>query len=348
MLSRKRQTNQAVHYPSLTLRLKSIGRIKILRKSWGAWPHFLILAILLSGSGCDSKSQSDTPPVTQPPTLVAEIPPSRPIPDDALPLAEDELNVVGAFPGPGDTRVALVSPISVTFDQNLLAGQDLDQTIRVTNNGNQIAGNVSVQDTDTLVFRPTEMWQPNTQYSIEINPELMAEDGLIVNPELRWQFLTIADVHTTSQNIIDLCMSDLDVEMLAAVNQTRSESRLCGGNSYPATGKLTWNCQLQAAAIQHTQDMANNDFFDHTGSDGSRVQHRIFDTGYAALMAGENLAAGYPTVTEAITALLASTGHCITLMTPEFTEFGAAYAFNAQTDHWHYWTQNFALPATQR
>lgn len=306
----------------------------------------LALAIaLVAVAGCDSKSdQSSSRSISQPPR--EEIPPPRDIPDEALPFDDDELNVTAAFPGPGETRVALISPISVEFDSELLTGQDLAQAIQVTTtNGGVFPGSVSQSTADTLIFRPTGLWAANTRYTIAIDSALMSSEGLNVAADLRWTFTTIADVHTTPQSVIDLCMSDDDVAMLAAVNRVRTTARSCRGTPYPATGKLTWNCRLQESAVKHSQDMATNDFFNHTGSDGSRPEERIARTGYRASATGENLAAGYRTMEDAIQGLLASTdGHCEILMEARFTEFGSGYVVNPNSFYERYWTQNFARP----
>jgi uncharacterized protein YkwD len=161
---------------------------------------------------------------------------------------------------------------------------------------------------------------------------------------ISWQFSTVADVYTTPQVVIDECMSDLDVEMLAAVNQARTTARNCGENPRPAVGKLVWNCRLQQAAISHSEDMASTNFFGHTGSDGSNVADRISRTGYLWSRAGENLAAGHKTVTRVMEDLLASPGHCENIMSPHYTEFGFGFRSNNDTDYVRYWTQNFALP----
>lgn len=348
MLSRKTQLVQPACHLCTAIPARSFRRKRALAKHWAACCRCVMLLALFFASGCDNKSEGETSSTSQTPTSTAEVSPPRPVPDDALPSAEDEFNVVGAFPGPDETRVALISPISVTFDNEVLAGQDLAQAIHITVGNQEVAGNISLSGSDTLVFRPKEMWLPDTGYFVEINPALMSVDGLMVNSELRWQFFTIADVYATPQKIIDLCMSDLDVEMLAAVNQVRSSSRLCGTDSHAATGKLTWNCELQAAAIGHSEDMATNNFFEHTGSDGSDVAQRILRTGYVPHVAGENLAGGFQFVSAAMDELLASPAHCVTLMAPEFTEFGFGTAVNSQSEYRHYWTQNFARPATMR
>lgn len=41
---------------------------------------------------------------------------------------------------------------------------------------------------------------------------------------------------------------------------------------------------------------------------------------------------------------LASPGHCATLMNPDFTELGAAYAVDPKSDAGIYWTGLFGSP----
>jgi len=49
---------------------------------------------------------------------------------------------------------------------------------------------------------------------------------------------------------------------------------------------------LQTAARGHSQDMACNDFFGHTGSDGSTPWDRAVRAGYNPTFIGENLYMG--------------------------------------------------------
>jgi uncharacterized protein YkwD len=80
------------------------------------------------------------------------------------------------------------------------------------------------------------------------------------------------------------------------------------------------------AAYLHSEDMVLNDFFSHTGSDGSSAGQRISRQGYPWRTYGENIAVGYPTVSSVIQGWLGSEGHCRNLMNPAFTEIGAGYA----------------------
>ena len=51
-----------------------------------------------------------------------------------------------------------------------------------------------------------------------------------------------------------------------------------------------------SAAARHSADMATNNFFSHTGSDGSTVAERSADAGFDTFPLGENIAAGYRSV----------------------------------------------------
>lgn len=64
-------------------------------------------------------------------------------------------------------------------------------------------------------------------------------------------------------------MSEANINMLAAVNEARAQSRSCGTDNMPAVPALAWHCLLKDAAQAHSQDMVDNGFFSHTSSDGS-------------------------------------------------------------------------------
>ena len=135
-------------------------------------------------------------------------------------------------------------------------------------------------------------------------------------------------------------------EFLDAVNLSRSVDRMCGSTSYPATSPVAWSDVLAMAAYHHSEDMAINDFFLHTGSDGSTPGERITREGYDWWTYGENIAVGYPTVSAVMQAWLGSEGHCRNIMNPAFEEIGAAYAEGQYqgTSDAPYWTFDLATP----
>jgi uncharacterized protein YkwD len=135
-------------------------------------------------------------------------------------------------------------------------------------------------------------------------------------------------------------------EFLDAVNQARSVARLCGATQYNAAPPVAWNDDLAMAAYLHSFDMATNDFFSHTGSDGSSAGARITREGYAWSSYGENIAVGYPTVSAVIQGWLGSDGHCRNIMNPGFEEIGAGFAVGqfGGSPSARYWTFDLASP----
>lgn len=148
----------------------------------------------------------------------------------------------------------------------------------------------------------------------------------------------------TPQAVIDQCMSAADKEMLTRVNQARLSNQQCGATAHPATHTLNWHCTLETAARGHSQDMAQTNFFNHTGSDGLSAGDRIKNTGYSWSTWGENIAAGQTTVEQVMNSWMNSEGHCANIMNVNFTEMGAASFTDSGSDFQIYWTQNFAAP----
>lgn len=115
---------------------------------------------------------------------------------------------------------------------------------------------------------------------------------------------------------------------------------------------LTLDLQLNQAAYNHSFDMAVNDFFGHTGSDGSLETHRVVDAGYPALMTAENIAAGYDTPTAVVQGWMSSAGHRTNLLNPDMENIGVGHYFLAHdagsVNYGHYWTQVFStrVPGT--
>jgi uncharacterized protein YkwD len=133
-------------------------------------------------------------------------------------------------------------------------------------------------------------------------------------------------------------------EMLAAVNAARATQQDCGGTIMPPVPALTWDAQLEQAAYTHSNDMANYDFFSHTGSDGSSVSTRVTAQGYTWSSVGENIAAGQKDVDAVMKSWIESPGHCLNIMSANFTQMGASFVTNSSTQYGIYWTQVFAKP----
>jgi uncharacterized protein YkwD len=135
-------------------------------------------------------------------------------------------------------------------------------------------------------------------------------------------------------------------QMLALVNEQRAAGRSCGSSgTFGPTGPLGLDLRLAEAAQGHSEDMAQNDFFSHTGSDGTSGADRIAAVGYDWRAWGENVAAGSPDAAATVAQWFDSPTHCATFMNPVFTEVGFGYDQDADADYVHYWTANLGTPA---
>jgi serralysin len=109
---------------------------------------------------------------------------------------------------------------------------------------------------------------------------------------------------------------------------------------------LTFNTQLLNAAANHSQNMALQDFFSHTGKDGSSLASRISATGYQFSAAAENIAAGSSTPEQVLSSWMNSSAHRANILNPNLKEIGIGYYFLADdtgsVNFNHYWTQVFA------
>jgi uncharacterized protein YkwD len=133
-------------------------------------------------------------------------------------------------------------------------------------------------------------------------------------------------------------------QVLALVNQARSNGHHCGETDFAAAPPLQLNPTLNQAAQLHARDMAQHKQMTHAGSDGSTPAQRITRQGYRWSAVGENVAAGAGSADEVVSGWLQSPGHCANIMNPAFTEMGVSFVVNQHDDYAVYWAQSFARP----
>lgn len=134
-------------------------------------------------------------------------------------------------------------------------------------------------------------------------------------------------------------------KVLQLTNQARAHARRCGRELFPAAPPLVLApVTLERAAAEHSQDMANHNYFDHTGRDGSSPAIRATRSGYKWRSVGENLASGIMTPEEVVSGWVGSPHHCANLMDAKFTQMAVAYAVNNASNNGIYWTQLFGTP----
>lgn len=145
-------------------------------------------------------------------------------------------------------------------------------------------------------------------------------------------------VKTTSRSSL-VEVVEFEKEFLKRINKARAEGCKCGDTYMPPVEPLTWNNELQLAALGHAQDMARNKYFSHVSKNGARIKDRITSAGYThdgfqSFTIGENIAFNQRTIKEVMTGWLNSPSHCKNIMSPAFKEVGIAMQN-------YYWVQDF-------
>ncbi|MGH2416393.1 MAG: CAP domain-containing protein, partial [Microcystaceae cyanobacterium] len=128
-----------------------------------------------------------------------------------------------------------------------------------------------------------------------------------------------------------------DGRVLELVNEERAKFNL---------NTLTLSEKLDTAADLYSRDLALNDYFDHTGRDGSSPGDRIEKAGYTLWTTwGENIAAGYVTPESVVQAWIDSPDHRANILNADFTHMGLGYTFLANDEgkinFQSYWAQDF-------
>ena len=125
-------------------------------------------------------------------------------------------------------------------------------------------------------------------------------------------------------------------QVVELTNQFRAQNGLAS---------LTFNSKLSDAAQTHSQNMAIQDFFSHTGKDGSSAGDRVTQAGYNWRTVAENIAAGQRTPSEVVDAWINSPGHRANMLNTTIKEIGVGYFFLAEdtgtANYNAYWTQDF-------
>lgn len=121
-------------------------------------------------------------------------------------------------------------------------------------------------------------------------------------------------------------------EMLNLVNGIRADRGIM---------PLVLNANLNTAAYDHSDDMAHNNYFSHTGLDGSNFSQRVGDAGYSGSPRGENIAAGNSSVSATFNQWVNSSGHLNNMLNANANEMGVGHASYSGSTYTHYWTQVF-------
>ena len=99
---------------------------------------------------------------------------------------------------------------------------------------------------------------------------------------------------------------------------------------------LTLDEKLSKVARTKSQDMKDNNYFDHNSPTYGSPFDMMKKFGITYRTAGENIAKGQKTPQEVVKAWMNSEGHRKNIMNPNFTHIGVGYVKDG-----NYWTQQF-------
>ncbi len=106
---------------------------------------------------------------------------------------------------------------------------------------------------------------------------------------------------------------------------------------------LAWDARLAASAYAQASDLAQRDLLSHVDARQRGLGARLRQVGYAALGAGENLAAGQTDFDDTLQAWLASPAHCVNLMQPEFRDVGLACVQRHGSRYERFWVAHLGV-----
>ncbi len=111
--------------------------------------------------------------------------------------------------------------------------------------------------------------------------------------------------------------------------------------TYMGLSNLQWESKAEAAARGHSQDMADNNYFQHNSQDGTRFFARLQAEGISYRSCGENICAGSGDAIYMVIGWIGSSGHRNGILTPSFKYIGVGVAYNASAKWLVYATQDF-------
>ncbi len=187
---------------------------------------------------------------------------------------------------------------------------------------------------DDIILENDSCCQQSTVIIDRLTQEALAKVNNVSLSSANFLFEGSSDPQTDSQDFID--------RVVELTNQERTQLGL---------SSLTTDPLLNQAAQTHTENMAEQDFLEHTGLDGSSAGDRIEATGYEFSAWAENIAGGHQTPQAVVEGWMNSEGHRVNILNPDLEEIGVGYYFLAEdtgsVNLNHYWTQVFGTPLVE-
>ena len=244
----------------------------------------------------------------------------------------------------------LEQELTLTQTQEFTPSPSLSPTVSPSNTATSsiTPDNTSVAQTRTRTTTPTvipssEFTKTPTKTSVPIATSTLQPPNITnTNTSVPENTATFTPVPPTATTVPTGCdwsgNSQFESSLISLINDERTSRGL---------GTLSVHSSLTAAARAHSLDMACNNFFSHTGSDGSSPFSRMIAAGYTYSLASENIYAGSGSnnsASAAFNAWMNSEGHRNNMLDSRMTHIGVGYAYAAASNYGGYVTADFGAP----
>ena len=142
--------------------------------------------------------------------------------------------------------------------------------------------------------------------------------------------ILVTTTSVTKGSTTDSVLRAWEKEILDLTNSFRARNGLSA---------LSWSDAAAKAARLHSKDMADNNYFSHTGLNGSTPSQRLKAQGISFTASGENIIGGYGNALHSSNGWMNSSGHRSNLLHKSFQYLGVGYVLGGS--YGNYATQNF-------
>jgi uncharacterized protein YkwD len=290
--------------------------------------------VLFVTSTLPPTKQALTLPTPVPPTATATLDPAAPTP---TPACHDSALFAEDVTYPDNTQLNAGEKFTKTWKfKNTGTCKWTDYTVAFLN-GDKLDSPDSVAVAETEAGAEVEvsvdLTAPSSDGAYTGNFELHDDKGQTVKLGIEssfWVKIIVGNENAAEQTVGNCPYTENPeyVETLIdLVNQARADV------NRPA---LTVNTQLTSAARRHSLDMACNNFFRHSGSDGSWTGDRLTKAGYTNSYYQELLAIGLPQ--DAMNQWKIEDDQWNAVITSRVSEIGVGYVFSKFSAYGGYWT----------
>ena len=328
----------------------------------------LILVSLLASCVDVSTQARDTATPAAPLFVTSTLPPTKQaltvptqIPPTGSPTADP--SITGTPPSCRDSAI-LVEDVNYPDNTSVGAGETFTKTWKLQNvgactwtgytvafvDGDRMSSPDSIPVPETERSQPVdvsvELTAPSSDGAYRGNFELRnaANEPVLIGAEsIFWVQIVVGEggVLNASGTPVVLQSGNCTYQtndgyvqtLVGLINEARAEV---------GRAALTVNAQLMNTAQNHSLDMACNDFFRHSGSDGSWTGDRLLSAGYPNSYYLELLAIGLPQ--DAMNQWRVDPAKWDTLINSRVTELGVGYVYSKFSSYGGYWTVDMGGP----